>query len=280
MGDSENRASPVFSGLHAIIWMSLSFFWMVLAAMLLVSIRREALEDLVSLGGLSAATFLSTAALLIARYPGGSRLGTALGFRPTHPLLVPLALLGGISAQVPAEGILSIIHRIHPQSQEEALARLQQMTPHGLAHGVALVLVLSILVPLAEEVFFRGAVFGALRRSGRSGARAALYTGLGFTLCHFDLAMLLPIGLVAAYLGIVRATSGSLWPCVMAHVGFNGVTMMLAVTRTEISEEWFLSPEVQVLGAGAFFAICWLGFVLARQSPAARASRKAEESVA
>ncbi len=272
------RQSSGFTGLQATLWMSIAFFWMVLAALLLAAFRKEALEDLVSLGALSAATFLLTSALLIARYPGGSRLSFALGFRPTHPLLMPLGLLGGIVAQIPADGILAAIHHYFPATQEQTLARMEMMKPHGVGHGIALVVVLAIVVPLAEEAFFRGAVYGALRRSGRSGARAAVYTGIGFTLCHFDPTTLLPIGLVAAYLGTLRVVSGSLWPSVMAHVGFNGLTMLSAVSGYGLSVDFLVSPAVQIVGALGLASIVWMSYRLGTRSPRALLSRTEEET--
>lgn len=271
------QQSPLFTGLHATLWMSIAFFWMVLAALILTAFREEALRDLVSLGALSAATFLLTAALLIGRYPGGSKLSSALGFRPTHPLLVPLGLLGGIIAQIPADGILALVHHYFPATQEQTLARMEMMEPQGVGHGVALVVVLAILVPVAEEAFFRGAVYGALRRSGRSGARAALYTGIGFTLSHFDPTTLLPIGFVAAYLGVLRAVSGSLWPSVMAHVGFNGLTMLGAVANYGFSRQILISPSVQISGVVGLSLIVWMILRLGRRSPRAFLSRKEEE---
>lgn len=266
-----------FTGLHATIWMSFAFFLMLLGALLLSLVRQQALTDLVSLGILSGATFLLSAALLITFHPAGDTLGAALGLRSTHAALLPLGLLGGIAAQVPAEGLLSLVYRFYPAAEGQAEARLSMMQADGPLRAWALGLVLSFLVPFAEEVFFRGAVFGALRRTGTGPVRAIVYTGIGFTLSHFDLAMVLPIGLVAAFLGLLRSISGSLWPSILAHIGFNGITMVFALTSADVDDAWVLSPSTQLGGAAALLAVTWVSLQLAGGAPAAAVGRSCDE---
>lgn len=286
---NDSTREPPFGVLLATLWMSTAFFWMLLGALLLGALREQALSDMVSLGALSAAVFLLTAALLVARHPAGPSVRLALGLRPVVPLVIPLAFLGGILFQIPAEGIFSWQSAYLPGAAEAAQKRLELLLPHGTLHAIALLVVLSILVPFAEEAFFRGAVFGALRRSGQRSVRAALITGVGFTLSHFDLAMLLPIGLVAAFLGFLRARTGSLWPSIFGHVGFNLATMLPlalganpAPTSSKLSApvafdvtsfEWQLGAS---LALAVIVAAChWLGV-----GEPARRNRRAETQVA
>lgn len=266
--------SPPFGTLHAILWMSTAFFWMLLGAILMGAIRSEAISDMVSMGALSAAVFLLTAAMLTGRHPAGDSVRQAIGLRPTSPWLFPLGLVGGALAQIPAEGIFHLLSRLWPGIQEAATEQAARLVPHGPVHGVLLVLVLALLVPFAEEAFFRGAVYGALRRAGNSGVRAGIVTGLGFTLTH-DPTVLLPIFLVALYLTFLRIVSGSLWPSLAAHIGFNLVTMLSAVLRLPEDAIDFLSPIWQASAAAAIVATVLLTIWLGR-GQSARASRLEE----
>jgi len=81
--------------------------------------------------------------------------------------------------------------------------------------------------PMAEEFFFRGFLFGVLRRMHvRIGRHelgpwiAAVIVGLLFGLAHFDSAQpefLIPLGFLGFVLCIMRWRTGSLYPCMALH---------------------------------------------------------------
>ncbi|WP_178130305.1 CPBP family intramembrane glutamic endopeptidase [Reyranella sp. CPCC 100927] len=83
--------------------------------------------------------------------------------------------------------------------------------------ALAATLTIGLLGPFAEELLFRGLIYGYV--DGRFGARAAWATSsILFAAAHAEpahIALVLPIGIL---LGWVRLRSGSLWPCVLAHV--------------------------------------------------------------
>ena len=102
--------------------------------------------------------------------------------------------------------------------------------------------------PMAEEFFFRGFLFGVLRRMHITiGKRelgpwvAAVIVGLLFGLAHFDSAQpefLIPLGFLGFVLCIVRWRTGSLYPCMALHSINNsiafGVNEQLHWTAGEI----------------------------------------------
>ena len=88
-------------------------------------------------------------------------------------------------------------------------------------------LTVVILVPLFEEFFFRGfLLFGLMgSRLGRVGA--VLLTSLIWTAIHmqydwFELAGLFVLGVV---LGWARIKTGSIFPCLAMHAGFNAASL-------------------------------------------------------
>jgi membrane protease YdiL (CAAX protease family) len=106
----------------------------------------------------------------------------------------------------------------------------------GLRHtGWAIVvgLFVAAVAPMAEEFFFRGFLFGILRRMRlRVGERdfgpwlAAAIVGLLFGLAHFDSAQpefLIPLGFLGFLLCIMRWRTGSLYPGMVLHSVNNAV---------------------------------------------------------
>ncbi len=265
-----------FTPAHALAWIAGAFVMMGISAMLLFALRPHSREDAVMLGGLSAIVFLLASAFLLNGYPGGSRASAALGVRPTSPLLLGLGLLLGLVSQLPADRLRRVVEHFFPVPEAEAAARAHLLQPTSTLHAVALVLSLAVLVPLAEETFFRGAVFGALRRSGRSGFVAALVTGLGFTLSHFDQRLWLAIAFMACILGFVRATSGSLLPGLALHVGFNGLAAIGAVTGLTTADSAEIPLRFELVAWGLLVMLLMI-FAWSTRSRAAWLNRRAEE---
>jgi uncharacterized protein len=93
--------------------------------------------------------------------------------------------------------------------------------------AIATSVFVCVAAPIAEEFFFRGFLFGVLRRLNvRVGGRqlgpwvAALIVGVLFGLAHFDSAQpefLIPLGFLGFVLCIVRWKTGSLYPGMALH---------------------------------------------------------------
>jgi uncharacterized protein len=73
-----------------------------------------------------------------------------------------------------------------------------------------------VVAPLAEEFFFRGFFFTALR--GSLGLwPSAVITGIVFGLIHFKLEFLAPLAVLGFALCLLYAQTGSLLPCIALH---------------------------------------------------------------
>lgn len=93
--------------------------------------------------------------------------------------------------------------------------------------AVMLAVYVCAVAPMAEEFFFRGFLFGVLRRLDlRVGARqlgpwvAALIVGVLFGLAHYDSAQpefLIPLGFLGFLLCLMRWRTGSLYPGMVLH---------------------------------------------------------------
>jgi membrane protease YdiL (CAAX protease family) len=119
------------------------------------------------------------------------------------------------------------------------LAGLGKMVPGStmpedfFENAVALPLaaVLAIVAaPIAEETFFRGFLFSALRvRWGTFWG--ALASGLVFAALHFSLGSLIPFTVIGMLLAWAYVFSGSLWTAIGAHFIFNLVSLAIALAQ-------------------------------------------------
>ena len=109
---------------------------------------------------------------------------------------------------------------------EEQRSPIYRMLPH-LHPGVeitVLALVVAVVVPIGEEIFFRGLVLGALRRSLNRHV-AVVVSALFFAAAHLQLVELLPILILGLVLGYLYEFSGSIVPGMVAH-GLNNLAAL------------------------------------------------------
>ena len=142
----------------------------------------------------------------------------ALGFRRAGWKITVFGTLGALVVSV---GVSQL--GIEPEGVKEALG-----VARDPAMFTASLLVMAVLAPLAEEVVFRGLLYGWLEtRWGATVAWAA--SSLLFAAAHFEpahIVLVLPLGL---WFGFLRWRSGSLWPSLAAHVVNNGMAVVAGV---------------------------------------------------
>jgi membrane protease YdiL (CAAX protease family) len=142
----------------------------------------------------------------------------------------------------------------------------------GVGHStVALAaagLFVCVIAPIAEEFFFRGFLFGVLRRmrvvvAGRDVGTwiAAVIVGILFGLAHTGSASsqyLLPLGFLGFVLCLVRWRTGSLYPCIALH----SINNSLALGLNQLG--WRGVFEIGGLIVGSLLVIAALTGPLAR----------------
>lgn len=99
----------------------------------------------------------------------------------------------------------------------------------GLSFAPLIVFLLAVLVPIGEEVFFRGLVYGGLRlRWGV--AVGALVSAAFFAAVHTQVVHALPIFALGLLLALAYERTESLVPAMVAH-GINNIVAVLSVWR-------------------------------------------------
>lgn len=150
----------------------------------------------------------------------------AVGLRGTswrHFVIVPPLFLLGLTAVALVNLGVAQLAGGFENPQVDALTGGQVLAPGEL--GLLLLLV-AVVVPFAEELFFRGMLYPLLRARLGAAASIALNAAL-FALAHV-VPLLLPglfvVGVILAYL---RERSGSIWPPMLYHAMQNATALLL-----------------------------------------------------
>jgi len=142
-----------------------------------------------------------------------------------------------------------------------------------------------IMVTITEEGFFRGWLWAALKRAGKSDTFVLIWTSLAFTAWHISAISLdtgfdvpaneIPIYLVNATLlgliwGLLRQISGSVIVSAVCHSVWNGIDYPLygfgeKVGALGIEQTHIFGPEVGIVGVGVnlvvvgalFYKLSW-----------------------
>lgn len=206
------------------------------------------------------------AAKLIVRLYGDRdpRRAFALGGVSSAELVIGASL--GVFLHLPTGYLGSLVEHRFPTPPEVLKAQLQALTPTSLPIAAAMLLSVAVLVPVVEELFFRGALFSGLLR-GSPPFVAIWTTSIAFALAHQEPRNWAPLLLVALVLGELRRRGGSLWAGVALHATFNATTLLYVfVTRPVEIQPESSSWQMGALGALLCFAGVWLfGRVAARR---------------
>jgi len=96
----------------------------------------------------------------------------------------------------------------------------------GVGGAILLILIVGILAPVFEEIFYRGLVQGALLKRGLRPWLAIAITAVVFGLVHFQLLQLPGLIVAGLLFGYLAHRAGRLGPAIAAHLTFNMVTVV------------------------------------------------------
>ncbi len=196
-----------------------------------------------------------------------TEVGFRLGRREHHAqaILYPLVVLGAATLVAFAAGAVNLDD-----------TNWRHFWLNLLAGGASTILVTII----TEEGFFRGWLWGALKRGGLTDGRTLLWTSIAFSLWHvtgvsletgFDLPPAqIPVYLVNATLlgliwGMLRMVSGSIVVASVSHGVWNGINYALFAFGTKVGalgveQTSIFGPEVGFVGLalnGAYALWLW-----------------------
>ncbi len=111
---------------------------------------------------------------------------------------------------------------------------------------VAVAVLVCVLAPIAEELFFRGFCFTALRRT-LGMLPAAVLTGIIFGAIHLggtDIEFIVPLMVFGFFLCLLYVWTGSLVPCIVLHALNNALAL-------GVSQDWGAATVAAMAGAAA-----------------------------
>lgn len=193
----------------------------------------------VGVDNLAVVTFLTSLVL------GLAILGTVvlIGLRPYRVALPALGLkapeIPGIKVVLMTVGVLfSSLAATGLYSYLAGMSGIKILAPPEIPAGLvfpgagALLTFIALVLwtPFTEEVFFRGFVFaGLLPKFGGTGAM--ILSALIFSVFHLAPGVLVPIFVTGFLLAWLYRRTGSLWPCIAAHAGQNGIALAVTLLR-------------------------------------------------
>lgn len=226
-------------------------------------------SNLALIGGalLEVALLVPTARLIGRLYGGGLDpvQSLATGGAPAPELL--LGALLALLLQGPMGYVLVLVERRFPTPLPQLEAQLVQLTPGSPLLGACMFVAVAMLVPYAEELFYRGALFTQLARHS-PGFVTVWTTSVAFTLAHVGQPRHWPaLFVLAVVLGVLRLQSRSIWPGVALHGAFNAITLLhVFVERpTEPKVPDVPWPLAASLGALSVLGIWLFGRIAARR---------------
>jgi membrane protease YdiL (CAAX protease family) len=171
--------------------------------------------------------FAIAVGLTTGRFGGGLRI---LGWRPRRPGAWAGWTLFAIVASYVALGVYAGV------TSALGLKGLQPQgnVPNGIFDHratVMLAIVLTVVAaPVVEETLFRGFLFNGLRRD-LGFYTAATLSGCLFAIAHSSPSLIIPFTVIGMIFAFAYRRTGTLWTNVSAHVLFNLVSVLVALSK-------------------------------------------------
>jgi membrane protease YdiL (CAAX protease family) len=184
----------------------------------------------VGIGVSSVFGIILPAFLLTRRFPAGFR-GQLRIMRPrTHRLI--MVAVATCAAVVLVDEIYVINQRFSPVPEDYAEA-IRELRPDGALAFTVTLLGLCLLVPLAEEVVFRGLIQRIFTRNMGPVVGVAL-AGAVFGAVHLNAHLLISITAFGWFLGFLYQATGNLTYPIIAHAIFNSVALVQLMTDATV----------------------------------------------
>ncbi len=160
-------------------------------------------------------------------------------FNRINPVSVAVLIVFSISFSVLIEYLLSLLSNADVEifhTLFEKYGRLMKLISGQ--EFLFMLLFVGILIPIFEEILFRGLILGELNKAMR--ARYAVFLqALIFGLSHFNIIQGIYAFLLGLSLGYIYHKSGLLLYPVIVHVTFNSFSVVMsAVSTGEVPEKW------------------------------------------
>jgi membrane protease YdiL (CAAX protease family) len=163
----------------------------------------------------------------------GFKLGSVFGF---DKMPVGRSVLLGVSLLISAlpmvfavDYLASALLKVNPTTDAQEVIRIFENSSTG-AQRIPIILLAVVIAPVAEELAFRGYLYGVIKRY--FGAVPALVlSGILFALIHLNLPSFFPLLVLASAFALAYELSGSLLVPMTMHALFNALSLILVLVE-------------------------------------------------
>jgi membrane protease YdiL (CAAX protease family) len=276
---SERPSKATITFLAAAGWTIGATFLQQIAVTATEALRPGAIADLVNHTACRILTYSILSFIMLRIYAPEGSIRSTFGVRRVAIVALPLAAMLGAGLAPALSTLDTIVSRRFPLDPSELEFMNKLMETRTPAQRAAIALSSVIAFPLVHELFFRGILFGGLRRARTGDGRALgstdrviVATAVYFAASQGDprsLPLFLALGLVTGWL---RALSGSVLPAFVAHAAFFAVPIVPIVRGGEGEDVY---PRTWIVGgvtlSVAAAVACWLALRHDPRSEEARA---------
>ncbi|HHZ16014.1 MAG TPA: CPBP family intramembrane metalloprotease [Clostridia bacterium] len=122
--------------------------------------------------------------------------------------------------------VLAVLSRLLAyEAKPQAVAEVFQTAMTGRERLLSFLMV-AIIAPFGEELYFRGFLFPAVGKIIGT-IPAVILTSIFFGFLHFDLFRFIPITLVGIWFNFLYLRTGSLYTSIVAHSVWNALTILM-----------------------------------------------------
>jgi membrane protease YdiL (CAAX protease family) len=169
--------------------------------------------------------------------------------------VVWLAILFAIpSSNLVAVGVFKLANYIIPVPRQMLEQFGRELLPKDMPMWQLIVL-LSLLPGICEEIGFRGTLLYGLRRKYRP-VSLAIVVGIIFGLFHITLFRIIPTGFLGIILTATALLTGSIFPGMLLHAGNNAFAVWAGQAEIPLGAlDWWLYLAAAVVFALSFYLI-------------------------
>lgn len=159
---------------------------------------------------------------------------TKKSFIPNILLAIPFSVLLSVIGELSERLAISVASYIFSSDAIEYLVEkehesFKSLLPSAPQEPIMILVVFAtiILAPIAEEIFFRGVLYTALKR--RFGIiLGIIFSAVAFAVVHGSAIQIFPLFLIGLALALIYEKSGLLLPSIATHSLFNAISIVAA----------------------------------------------------
>lgn len=185
-----------------------------------------------------------------------------VGLRKLPILRVVSSLVAGVALAPLVERLTVKLRLLDPPSASDVARTEHMFAGDTIKARVVVALSLMVLIPVAEELLFRGALYERLRKHTSRTTAAVSVTLMSVVGYLPALRSYLPALLVAALAGLVRARTGSLASSIAMQVGYAGCAVVPFLIRPDAE----IPTGIRVL-VGSGIGLALMLFATCAQAP-------------